>query len=148
MIDITPNMTHCVTATLGTEKVHRASKMNVFVVWVDWFYKSVALWERQDERDYLAHPREQSAEAGPSRNGSGPGTPKIVVEGEPVEGNGGDMKDEDMDDAERDWGNDDLADGKAWDEDADAELQAFLEGSSDYGGTDMDDMESRAGDER
>jgi RNA polymerase II subunit A-like phosphatase len=114
--EVTKDVTHCVTATLGTEKTYRAGKIRgAKVVWVGWFWKSVALWSRQDEEDFLAG---QSGLA----STSGPNTPTIVVD-EPTgdgleEGNG----DEDVGEE---------ADGAGWDEDAQAELDAFLERSSD-----------------
>ncbi|ORX40742.1 hypothetical protein BD324DRAFT_611918 [Kockovaella imperatae] len=106
MLDVGPGMTHCVTATVGTEKTYRASRMDAAVVWVEWFHKSIALWKRQDERAFSINGAESST------------SPKQVENGIPEDG---------VDDG----GLDNLLDG--WDESADAELQAFMEGSSDYG---------------
>ena len=147
ILDVTSNMTHCVTAALGTEKTHRAIKIGAFVVWVDWFHKSVALWEKQDEREFLVIP-----DAGPSRSSSRPDTPQILVDGEPngLETNGlvQDVPMGDMDMSGWD-GNDDLMGGKEWDEKDDADLQAFMADGSDSGddGTEAGDTDSRTGDE-
>lgn len=100
------------TATLGTEKTYRAGKVpGAKVVWLEWFWKSVAVWRRQNEDDYLAVPNRVES------NGSGSATPAIVLGDDQAE-------------VEEDGG-----DGAGWDEDAQAELDAFLEGSSDVGGT-------------
>jgi len=109
--EVTSDTTHCVTATLGTEKTYRASKMSgAKVVWVNWFWKSVALWKRQNEEDFIAVPSRVE-----SMNGSGSAKPAILLDGE------GEIEEE--------------GEGVGWDEDAQAELDAFLEGSSDVGET-------------
>lgn len=42
------------TATLGTEKTYKADKQGVLIVWQGWFWKSVALWQKEDERQWIA----------------------------------------------------------------------------------------------
>jgi RNA polymerase II subunit A-like phosphatase len=127
-LSLTSNITHCVTATLGTEKTYRASKLGVPVVWEGWFWQSVNLWERQDERIWLAvQPAPRPGEPptpGPSEPTT-PALPKIELQAEGKEPGGEDA------DAEEFEGDEDV--GEGWGEDADAELDAFLGGSSDWG---------------
>jgi len=115
-----------VTATLGTEKTYRSSKVKrAKVVWVDWFWKSVALWDKQDEGEFLTIQSD-------SRNASGTATPAIVVdegtEDKEREGEGVEFGEEEGELAEEG----DAGVGEGWDEDAQADMDAFLEGSSDF----------------
>ncbi len=114
------------TATLGTEKTYRSSKVKrAKVVWVDWFWKSVALWDKQDEGEFLTIQSD-------SRNASGTATPAIVVdegtEDKEREGEGVEFGEEEGELAEEG----DAGVGEGWDEDAQADMDAFLEGSSDF----------------
>ncbi|KAK4683530.1 hypothetical protein P7C73_g6718, partial [Tremellales sp. Uapishka_1] len=53
-MDVTPQLTHCVTATVGTEKVHKAARIpGAKTVWVQWLQTSIAFWEKQPEEPYL-----------------------------------------------------------------------------------------------
>jgi RNA polymerase II subunit A-like phosphatase len=90
---ITPATTHCVTATLGTEKTYRANKMGVMVVWMEWFLQSTALWARQDEERYRAIKPGSGTGSGEgsraaSRPGSGTVTPMDVEGGDDSEHRG------------------------------------------------------------
>ena len=154
MIDITPSTTHCVIATVGTEKAYRAFKLGAKVVWAEWFRKSVALWEKQDETEFLAMTGSTSKTDIP-RVPSGQNVPDIQVtgangmkEGDPVSHLGLDglnpARTEEEDGPSQE--DDEVLTGQGWDDAADAELQAFLEGSSDYGGTDAGETDSRLGD--
>jgi hypothetical protein len=74
-------ITHCITATEGTEKVYRARRNGAKVVWLDWFHRCVALWERVDEKEWmvLAPKRDgpfEDNKGEASRPGSGSGTPE------------------------------------------------------------------------
>jgi hypothetical protein len=55
-MSLTNKVTHCIAATLGTEKTYRASKLGVPVLWQGWFWESVNLWQRQNEKAWLAIP--------------------------------------------------------------------------------------------
>lgn len=118
-VSLTNKITHCIAANIGTEKTYRASKLGVPVVWQGWFWESVNLWERQQEKPWLAIPDQAT---GPTPGPSTPTTPALPPlplqtdqegEGETFEG------DEGL--------------GEGWDDAAQAELDAFLDGSSDWG---------------
>ncbi|WWC91528.1 uncharacterized protein L201_006474 [Kwoniella dendrophila CBS 6074] len=144
-LSIHPRITHCVTATLNTEKTYKASKIpGVKTVWANWFWDSVALWNRQDEDKYIAAkkidntpsqsqsrsntpplPPSQSITSGPEKNGvkesdvePSSSLPLKPNESEVVNGNSEKEDREDMDDDEEV--------GQGWDEGADAEWEAFL----------------------
>jgi hypothetical protein len=115
-MSLTNKVTHCIAATLGTEKTYRASKLGVPVLWQGWFWESVNLWERQNEKPWLAIPDQTNTQTpGPST----PTTPALPPQdlgedkGETFEGDEGI--------------------GEGWDDEAQAELDAFLDGSSDWG---------------
>lgn len=126
---LTSKITHCIAATLGTEKTYRANKLGVPVVWQGWFWESVNLWERQDEEAWLAMKQAEGAgvNGGPTPGPSSPNTPtkgRLGLDDDFGVGGNGDLE------AEHDFG--DLGDlGDGWDDEAQAELDAFLEGSSD-----------------
>lgn len=130
-MSLTPNITHCVAATLGTEKTYRASKLGVPVVWQGWFWESINLWERQDEAPWLAieqHQKESGTSSGqPTPGPSAPATPKEADAPLDTEDSA-----EQEEDGIEGFGDDDHF-GEGWDDDAQAELDAFLEGSSDFG---------------
>ena len=144
---------------LGTEKAYKAYKAGAKVVWVGWFWQSVVVWERQDEEGFLASPPRVQGVGESSRSASasasGVNTPRILVEGRVLDGeyddDGGGMGNGqggngiDGDDADGTGDEKNEAAGQGWDEDAQAELDAFLEGSSDWDGTDAD-LVSEAGD--
>lgn len=145
-MSLTPNITHCVAATLGTEKTYRASKLGVPVVWQGWFWESVNLWERQDESLWLAMDPQAnnnskteggstSNSANPTPGPSAPATPSpqpISLDGPDVEPTERQANDDGTEDADEDFLGDEHF-GEGWDDDAQAELDAFLEGSSDVG---------------
>ncbi|KAI0800691.1 hypothetical protein C8Q74DRAFT_1238166 [Fomes fomentarius] len=56
--ELSPIITHIVTAQPGTQKVHMARKHHpeIKIVWARWLNDSLALWERQDEGPYLLEP--------------------------------------------------------------------------------------------
>ena len=115
-MSLTNKVTHCIAATLGTEKTYRASKLGVPVLWQGWFWESVNLWQRQNEKAWLAIPDQTNTQTpGPST----PTTPALPPQdlgedkGETFEGDEGV--------------------GVGWDDEAQAELDAFLDGSSDWG---------------
>lgn len=121
---LTPRTTHLVTALLNTEKTWRAGKMEgVKVVWAEWFWDSVALWERQDEEKYIAGKKEGTGDAG---KGVGP-------EGEAGNSdNHKDLKEEDEDGEEHEDMNDDTQVGQGWDEEAEREWEEFMAGEDDW----------------
>ncbi|KAF9453897.1 hypothetical protein P691DRAFT_791077 [Macrolepiota fuliginosa MF-IS2] len=52
--DLTPEVTHVVTAKRGTKKVETARKRGgIKIVRPEWFNDSIALWQRQEETPYL-----------------------------------------------------------------------------------------------
>ncbi|WVR00306.1 hypothetical protein IAU59_007449 [Kwoniella sp. CBS 9459] len=132
-----PRITHCVTATLNTEKTYFAGKAGAKIVWANWFWDSVALWRRQPEVKYLAGKKESqsatpaatpatldedAAEAdqvdsegalrdGPSADAEGSGRPGVEEEHENMD--------------------DDAAVGVGWDDDADKEWEEFMAGDDD-----------------
>jgi RNA polymerase II subunit A-like phosphatase len=122
-MSLTNKITHCIAATLGTEKTYRASKLGVPVLWQGWFWESVNLWQKQDEKPWLAIPDQAT---GPTPGPSTPTTPALPPL--PLQAEIGDEKEERGETFEGDEG---LGDG--WDDDAQAELDAFLDGSSDWG---------------
>jgi RNA polymerase II subunit A-like phosphatase len=101
-MSLTNKVTHCIAATLGTEKTYRASKLGVPVLWQGWFWESVNLWERQNEKPWLAIPDQTNTQT------PGPSTPTTPA-----------LPPQDF--------------GEGWDDEAQAELDAFLDGSSDWG---------------
>ena len=127
---MTNDITHCVTATLGTEKTHRANMVKgARVVWVGWFWKSVALWQKQEEEEWLAV---QSHDPGPgSTNADGSG---LTVPGTIVDEPGQDGEEEEGEKL-RVWDTEDM---EAIQGDMDAiqgDVDAWLEGSSDVDAT-------------
>ncbi|KAL1412134.1 CTD phosphatase Fcp1 [Vanrija albida] len=152
--DLNDKVTHLVTASLGTEKMHRAARFpKLKTVWLAWLQTCIALWKRLDETDYIAfHPTSASTSAAPSR----PETPTVR---KPAggEADGSDAKDTrphgdhgvGVSDAEL---IEDAAElDAAWDDDAQAEFEAFLnDGTDSEMGTDAgddereDEAESRA----
>ncbi|AFR96852.2 RNA polymerase II subunit A domain phosphatase [Cryptococcus neoformans C23] len=121
---LTPRTTHLVTALLNTEKTWRAGKMEgVKVVWAEWFWDSVALWERQNEEKYIAGKKE-----GADDTGKGAG-----AEGEARNNdNHKDLKEEDEDGEEHEDMNDDTQVGQGWDEEAEREWEEFMAGEDDW----------------
>lgn len=66
--DLSDRVTHLVTASIGTEKMYRATKMpGIKTVWLAWLQSSIALWKRAPELPFLAQPEGQSAAAAPSQ---------------------------------------------------------------------------------
>ncbi|WVF73129.1 hypothetical protein IAT40_007948 [Kwoniella sp. CBS 6097] len=142
-----PRITHCVTATLNTEKTYFAGKAGAKIVWANWFWDSVALWRRQPEVKYLAGKKEsQSATptATPSSskeedtsdsNSAAPGTDGPSGSDADAEGNG------EQDGEERENMDDDAAVGAGWDDDADKEFEEFMAGDED----DDDDFNTENG---
>jgi len=115
-MSLTNKITHCIAATLGTEKTYRASKLGVPVLWQGWFWESVNLWARQNEKPWLAIPDQANTQTpGPST----PTTPALPPQ---------DLQEDKGETFEGDEGI-----GEGWDDEAQAELDAFLDGSSDWG---------------
>ena len=111
--EVTNDTTHCVTAAQGTEKTYRTSRVpGAQVVWVEWFWKSVALWSRQSEKQFLAMPS------------------KVELGSEVMTRPAEERKEEDNSDGEAEG----LIAGAGWDDAAQAEFDAFLEESSDVDG--------------
>jgi RNA polymerase II subunit A-like phosphatase len=109
--DLSSSVTHLVVGKEGTEKMVRATKMpTVFIVRAQWLQNSIALWEHVDEKPFLIHIKgsEKPPEAQESLSGS------ADVDG-----------DSEMADNSGD-GDDDELFGDAWDDDAQAELDRFL----------------------
>lgn len=106
-------------ANLSTEKTYRASKLGVPIVYQGWFWESVNLWQRQDERPWLAiEPSGLGDEWGDSRPTPGPSAPDTPADEDgdaDVDFNFGVLEDVDLN----------------WDDEAQAELDELLEGSSD-----------------
>ncbi|WWD19477.1 hypothetical protein CI109_103937 [Kwoniella shandongensis] len=117
--------THCVTATLDTEKTYRTSKVpGAKVVWTSWFWDSVALWRRQPEVKYLAGAKSRTPSPPPPDNKST--TPPVDA----TDDTAGQQGNEDMED--------DTNVGTGWDESADKEWEAFMaEDDSDYDASDV-----------
>lgn len=114
--DLSDRLTHLVTASLGTEKMYRASKIpGVKVVWLAWLQSSIALWKHEPEGPFIAH--HPSAPTAPSREESPPPEP---VADETTE-------DEEDDEIRKD----SAAFDAAWDDAAQAEFEKFLEGDDD-----------------
>lgn len=141
-------MTHCVTANLGTEKTHLAQQMGRWVVKLEWLLKSVALWKRADEREYDWFAGGQSrkddgavkkGEVGEdggalgmtlaNQDGLADGLGKITEEIPPKskleDAAAGSQGEAGFEDPDFDLG--------GWDEEAEKEFEAFLEGSEDGG---------------
>lgn len=100
----------------------------VKVVWAQWFWDSVALWERQDEEKYIAGKKE----------GTG-GAEKRVEAEAGVEGETGNSdnhknmsKEEEEDGEEHEDMNDDTQVGQGWDEEAEREWEEFMAGEDDW----------------
>ena len=83
--DITPYTTHCVVGREGTEKAYRADKMGAKVVYMEWFNRCVALWEREDETPWTLESKRKEAAllgTGPPVNGPAIGEVlEIIPEG-------------------------------------------------------------------
>lgn len=95
----------------------------VKVVWAEWFWDSVALWERQNEEKYIAGKKE-----GADDTGKGAG-----AEGEARNNdNHKDLKEEDEDGEEHEDMNDDTQVGQGWDEEAEREWEEFMAGEDDW----------------
>lgn len=89
------------------------------------------MWERQDERIWSAVQPGRGTGGQPTPGPSEPTTPvlpqkALEAETEDIQGEG-----EGEDDVDEFVGDEDV--GEGWGEDADAELDAFLGGSSDWG---------------
>lgn len=130
---LTPQTTHLITATLGTEKTYRAQKLpNCKVVWAGWFWKSVALWKRQPEAAYLAYPPSKPATPIDTPAASRPDSPKAVPNGVAKQDDEANAE-EDEDDMEQEG----VGLGDGWDDDALKELEDFAAGDdgteSEYG---------------
>jgi RNA polymerase II subunit A-like phosphatase len=112
IIDLKPNMTHLVTANLQTKKMHDAGRMpGLKIVWLAWLQSCIALWKHEPEEPFRAsHPAWEGA-AGGERE---PSPPKEE-----------EKEDEENSDEEF------LRGAQAWDDAADAEFEAFLNGSDD-----------------
>ena len=118
--EVTNDTTHCVTAAQGTEKTYRTSKIpGAQVVWVEWFWKSVALWSRQSEEEFLAMPS------------------RVEMGSEILERPTEERKEEEDNEGEAEG----LFAGARWDDDAQAELDAFLDESSDVDGAEDEGTE-------
>jgi len=117
-MSLTSKITHCIAATLGTEKTYRASKLGVPVLWQGWFWESVNLWEKQEEKPWLAIPDRNIPTPGPST----PTTPALPPT---------DMQTQEEEKGETFEGDEGV--GEGWDDEAQAELDAFLDGCSDWG---------------
>jgi hypothetical protein len=135
-MSLTSKITHCIAATLGTEKTYRANKLGVPVVWQGWFWESVNLWERQDEAAWLAMEQiKEQDEAGGGGSGlptPGPSSPNTPTKGGLLFDTDPGAEGGEGVDLDHDFG--DMGDlGNGWDDEAQAELDAFLEGSSDFG---------------
>jgi hypothetical protein len=141
---VQPNqgITHCVTATSGTEKTYKAFKLGIRVVWVGWFWRCLELLERVKEGEWQLNAdgrgtETRTPEAGNGNNGQDDGVRPIVqhsVTGDPSdnalgEGTGdGHMSQEITDDND---GNGDAGDFQGegeWDDAFQAELDGLLEG--------------------
>lgn len=121
-MSLTNKVTHCIAATLGTEKTYRASKLGVPVLWQGWFWESVNLWQKQPEKPWLAIPDQAN---GPTPGSSTPTTPALPPLPLVIEKGGDEEKEETFEGDE--------GVGEGWDDEAQAELDAFLDGSSDWG---------------
>ncbi|WWD03440.1 hypothetical protein V865_001492 [Kwoniella europaea PYCC6329] len=159
-LSVHPRITHCVTATLNTEKTYRSSRLpDVKIVWANWFWDSIALWNRQDENKYLAQKEKQrqdpltpvSAEVVENTNRNGSNGESSLVQNvndiDPKEKKDGDndgLDDPREEDEEHEDMDDDAQVGKGWDEGADAEWDAFMaEDDDDEGyGTDNGSVRS------
>lgn len=99
----------------------------VKVVWAQWFWDSVALWERQDEEKYIAGKKE----------GMGDAEKRVEAEAG-VEGETGNsdnhknMDKEEEDGEEHEDMNDDTQVGQGWDEEAEREWEEFMAGEDDW----------------
>jgi len=74
--DVTPYTTHCVVGREGTEKACKADKMGAKVVYMEWFNRCVALWEREDETPWTLKSRREEV-AALSRTSSGNGSAPV-----------------------------------------------------------------------
>lgn len=121
---------------------------------MEWLLKSIALWEKQSETLYLAKAADTN-----DFNNAGESTSTVSVNGRTVaegeiDGSSSQDKGDDIpggstdesegvngsiaevEGGETQFDDDDFAEAaEGWDAEAQAELDAFLEGSSDYGGT-------------
>jgi len=126
--DLSEKVTHLVTAAMGTEKMHKGAKLaqktGMYIVWLPWLQQSIALWKREPEVGFMAHPA--------------PLTEPLASRGASVDADG----DTEMEDADRsadtldentdDIPLDELAEfNTAWDDEAQAEFDKFLEEDSD-----------------
>ena len=135
-------ITHCITATEGTEKVYRARRNGAKVVWMDWYTRCVALWERVDERDWLVLPPKQNrsgeeSKGEASRPASGAATPtngalglrEDIGTGEPGTAS-----------AKEDGGGGEIGEGDAgWGGLGQDELDALMREAAEAGDDDSDD---------
>lgn len=131
--DLSDRLTHLVTASLGTEKMYRASKMpGVKTVWLAWLQSCIALWQHEPEGPFrAAHPSVDEPRE--------PSPPPRKEKEEEVNG-------EDEDEEIR---KDSAAFDAAWDEAAQAEFDKFLEDADDSDGSstvDGRDFEGLGGD--
>ncbi|GMK53590.1 hypothetical protein CspeluHIS016_0101760 [Cutaneotrichosporon spelunceum] len=114
--DLTPSMTHLVTANLQTKKMHDAGRMpGLKIVWLAWLQSCIALWKRESEAPFLvSHPaweRERKADEH---------APSLAKEEKEVEAE----EDQDSDEEFR-------RGALMWDEAADAEFEEFLNATDD-----------------
>lgn len=128
--DLTDKVTHLVTATLGTEKMHQAAKMQsrtgIHIVWLPWLQSSIALWKREPEGAFLAQAKDEGA--APSRPESVDADGDDRMEG--AVGEDG-LTDEERRLKEREEAQDAADFDAAWDDDAQAEFDKFMEEDSD-----------------
>nr|XP_019010141.1 uncharacterized protein I206_04609 [Kwoniella pini CBS 10737]OCF48922.1 hypothetical protein I206_04609 [Kwoniella pini CBS 10737] len=129
-LSVHPRITHCVTATLNTEKTYKAAQIHdAKIVWANWFWDSVALWNRQDEQKYLAKRESRSRTTTPPL----PSSEQSVAENHSQKTTNDSISSaelsgfkEDGEIEERENMEDDAEVGKGWDEGADAEWEAFM----------------------
>ncbi|KAK8853067.1 hypothetical protein IAR55_003768 [Kwoniella newhampshirensis] len=126
---VNDKITHCVTATLNTEKTYRAGNIpGVKVVWTNWLWDSVALWRRQPEVKYLAGAKSRSPSLPERKSTTPPPLSNTEAESNVPEDEGEQM--EDMED--------DTNVGAGWDQDADKEWEEFMAGEdSDFDGSEV-----------
>jgi RNA polymerase II subunit A-like phosphatase len=159
--ELSSKVTHLVTATFGTEKMHKASQMvaktGIHIVWLAWLQESIALWKHVPEGPHLAQPQAVVPDA-PTPTPT-PGAPGDVVDAEgdvSMDGDGDDGENQPAngEDEEGDNGiSPDLQEDAAlfntmWDDDAQAEFDKFMEEDSEADtAMDTDDDDSSGSDD-
>lgn len=147
LVEPSPAMTHCVCVTAGTEKTHRTQKLGKWVVKLEWMLQCLAEWRRVDEAPWDCFPEQTKArlayearEAAAGRKGKDKGMDKEQEKEGEADGEPGGMRVHAGEEVKEPEGGAEMVEGEmddpgfetgGWDEAAEREFEAFLEGSDD-----------------